>query len=118
VLNSVVPFSLYAFAALHLPASYSAIFYSSTSLFGAAFAALWLAEPMMARKSAGLLTGFGGVALVAGVGGIDMTANVLLAAWPASAQRLATRSWQSLSAGLRATSMHAQSPGRASSLAG
>jgi drug/metabolite transporter (DMT)-like permease len=79
LLNSVLPFSLYAFAALYLPASYSAIFYSSTSLFGAAFAALWLDDTMTMRKAVGLLTGLGGVALVAGVGGLETSANVFLA---------------------------------------
>lgn len=79
VLNSSVPFSLYAFAALYLPASYSAIFNSTTSLFGATFAAIWLADPMTPRKLAGLFMGIGGVALVAGLGGAETDTNFYLA---------------------------------------
>jgi drug/metabolite transporter (DMT)-like permease len=79
VLNSSIPFSLYAFAALYLPASYSAIFNSATSLLGAAFAAIWLAEPMTFRKLIGLAMGVGGVALVAGLGGAETDANFFLA---------------------------------------
>jgi drug/metabolite transporter (DMT)-like permease len=79
VLNSSVPFSLYAFAALYLPASYSAIFNSTTSLFGAAFAAIWLAEPLTPRKLLGLFLGICGVALVAGLGGAETDANFYLA---------------------------------------
>ncbi len=65
VVNSAIPFSLYAFAALHVPAGYSAILNSSAPLFGAVFAALWLAEPLTVRKIAGLAFGCAGVALVA-----------------------------------------------------
>lgn len=79
VVNSAVPFSLFSFAGLYLPASYSAIFNSTTSLFGAILAALWLAEPMTLRKLAGLLMGIGGVALVAGLGGAETDANFFLA---------------------------------------
>ncbi|HEU0075937.1 MAG TPA: DMT family transporter [Dehalococcoidia bacterium] len=79
VLNSSIPFSLYAFAALNLPASYSAIFNSTTSLFGATFAAVWLADPLTPRKLAGLVMGICGVALVAGLGGAETDANFFLA---------------------------------------
>jgi drug/metabolite transporter (DMT)-like permease len=79
VLNSSIPFSLYAFAALYLPASYSAIFNSTTSLFGATFAAIWLADPMTLRRLAGLFLGIAGVALVAGLGGAETDANFYLA---------------------------------------
>lgn len=77
--NSAIPFSLYSFAALYLPASYSAIFNSTTSLFGALFAALLLADPLTPRKLFGLLLGVGGVALVAGLGGVEPDGNFFLA---------------------------------------
>ena len=69
VLNTAIPFSLFAFAARHLPASYSVILNSSTPLFGAIYAALWLNDPLTFRKTVGLLVGTSGAALVAGVGG-------------------------------------------------
>jgi drug/metabolite transporter (DMT)-like permease len=65
LVNSGVPFTLYSFAALHIPAAYSAIFNSSAPLFGAVFAALWLDEPLTTRKLAGLALGMGGVGLTA-----------------------------------------------------
>ncbi len=63
--NSAIPFSLFAFAALHVPAGYSAILNSTSPLFGAIFAALWLGEPLTSRKVAGLTLGILGVGLVA-----------------------------------------------------
>ena len=63
LVNSGVPFSLYSFAALHIPAAYSAIFNSSAPLFGAVFAALWLGERLTLLKAAGLALGIIGVGL-------------------------------------------------------
>ena len=69
LLYSGIPFTLYAFAALHLPASYSAIINSLTPLFAAVFAAIWLSEPFTSSKLAGLALGVFGVTLVAWHGG-------------------------------------------------
>jgi drug/metabolite transporter (DMT)-like permease len=79
VINSAVPFLLYAFAALYLPASYSVILNSSAPLFGAIFAALWLGEKLNARKILGLVVGAAGVALVARAGPVTLTPVVTLA---------------------------------------
>jgi drug/metabolite transporter (DMT)-like permease len=68
-LNSGLPFLLFSFAALHIPASYSALLNATAPLFGAAFAALWLGERVGVRSAAGLLLGVAGVALVASPGG-------------------------------------------------
>src|SRR5512147_1158843 len=64
VVNSSIPFFLYAFAALHIPASYSVIFNSTSPLFGAVFSAIWLNDRLTGRKVAGLLSGAAGVVLV------------------------------------------------------
>jgi len=40
--NSALPFFLFSFAALHIPASYSVILNSTSPLFSAVFAASWL----------------------------------------------------------------------------
>ncbi|MBM4130963.1 DMT family transporter [bacterium] len=70
VVNSAVPFSLYSYAALHIPASYSVILNATAPLFGAVFAAVWLNERLTPRRLAGLAVGTAGVALVArGKGG-------------------------------------------------
>lgn len=70
LLNSGIPFALYAFAALHIPAGYSAIVNAGTPIFGALFAALWLSDKLTPRKILGLLLGVFGVALISGAGTI------------------------------------------------
>ncbi|MFH1143297.1 MAG: DMT family transporter [Candidatus Eisenbacteria bacterium] len=79
VINSAAPFLLYAFAALHLPASYSVILNSSAPLFGAVFAAAWLGETLTVRKILALLLGAAGVALVARAGPVAFTPLTALA---------------------------------------
>jgi drug/metabolite transporter (DMT)-like permease len=68
IVNSAVPFVLFAYAALHIPASHSAILNSTAPLFGALLAPLVLGEPLTARKLAGLVAGMAGVALVSNAG--------------------------------------------------
>lgn len=65
IVNSAIPFALYCFAAIHVPASLSSVLNSTSPLFGALFAALWLDERLGWRKAAGLLLGVLGVVLVA-----------------------------------------------------
>jgi drug/metabolite transporter (DMT)-like permease len=72
VVNSSLPFVLYAFAALYIPASYSVILNSVAPLFAALFAPFLLADPLTPRKLAGLLSGALGVALVSGAGPIEL----------------------------------------------
>lgn len=74
IVNSSLPFSLYAFAAKHIPASYSVIFNSTSPLFGAVFSAIWLSDRLTIRKIAGLISGAVGVALVSKVGGAKIDA--------------------------------------------
>ena len=68
IANSTVPFMLYAFAALYLPASYSVILNAMTPLFTALLAVPLLGERLTAAKVAGLFAGVAGVALVSGAG--------------------------------------------------
>jgi drug/metabolite transporter (DMT)-like permease len=68
VANSTLPFLLYAFAALHIPASYSVILNSTTPLFTALFAVPFLGERLTPAKLAGLASGAAGVALVSNAG--------------------------------------------------
>ncbi len=64
LINSGIPFFLYSFAALYIPASYSAIVNSSAPLFGALFSALWLNDRLTLNKLFGLALGMTGVALI------------------------------------------------------
>ncbi len=72
IVNSSIPFLLYAFAALHIPASYSVIFNSTSPLFGAVFSAMWLSERLTRKRVSGLLLGATGVTLVSKVGAAQM----------------------------------------------
>ena len=66
--NSTIPFVLFGFAALHLPASYLAIFNSTTPHFTALLAVPFLGERLTIAKIAGLFAAVGGVALVSKAG--------------------------------------------------
>jgi drug/metabolite transporter (DMT)-like permease len=73
-IGSALPFTLFAFAALHLPVGLSAILNASAPLFGALLGAIWLNEALTTRKLAGLALGIAGVGLVSGVGGSSLDA--------------------------------------------
>jgi len=79
LLNSAVPFVLYSMAALYLPASMEAIFNSLSPMFGAVFAALWLGEPLTARKVTGLALGIAGVVVTSGLGAVTVSTTAVLA---------------------------------------
>lgn len=72
IVNCALPFSLYAFAGMHIPASYSVVINSTTPLFTALFSALWLGQRFTIQKAFAMLTGALGVALVAKVGPADL----------------------------------------------
>jgi len=71
VVNSTLPFLFYAFAALHIPASYSVILNATTPLLTALLAVPWLGERLGVAKIGGLLAGVAGVALVARAGPVS-----------------------------------------------
>jgi drug/metabolite transporter (DMT)-like permease len=64
VVNCAAPFVLYAYAAVHLPASYLVILNATSPLFGAIVAAAVLGDRLHVVKLAGLAAGIVGVALV------------------------------------------------------
>ena len=59
-----LPFALYAFAAMHAPASLLSIVNSTSPIFGLAWSAAFRDERITARKTVGLVLGVAGVALV------------------------------------------------------
>ncbi len=68
VVNSAIPFLLYSYAALHIPASYSAILNAATPSFAMLLSVGFLGERLTAPKVAGLISGAAGVALVSNAG--------------------------------------------------
>jgi drug/metabolite transporter (DMT)-like permease len=64
VLNCALPFVLWGYAALHLPASYLVILNAMTPLWVALLAALFVRERMGGGKAFGLVAGLAGVVLV------------------------------------------------------
>lgn len=65
VLNSALPFLMFAYAAQTLSASLMAILNSSSPIFGAVVAAVWLRQPVGRAAAAGLALGVAGVATLA-----------------------------------------------------
>jgi drug/metabolite transporter (DMT)-like permease len=77
MVNSGIPFLLFSYAALTIPASYSAVLNAMAPLFGAIF--LWRLErePLSPRKMAGIGVGIIGVALMSRLGPVPMTVATL-----------------------------------------
>jgi drug/metabolite transporter (DMT)-like permease len=82
VVNSSLPFVLFAYAALIIPASYSVILNSTTPLFTAVLAVPLLGERLTFAKIAGLFAGAAGVAFVSRAGPIaaDLDLGMAVAA--------------------------------------
>ncbi|MBC3933888.1 DMT family transporter [Undibacterium rugosum] len=78
-INSALPFAMYAYAAQHMPAGYSAIMNATTPLWGAVMGALFLSEAFTVRKLAGLLVGVLGVALLVKLGPVVWSTELMLA---------------------------------------
>jgi drug/metabolite transporter (DMT)-like permease len=80
LLSVALPFLLFAWAALHLPAGYSALLNATAVVFGM-FASAWMKEDTLTlRKIIGCICGFGGVMLIVGLGPVEPSATVFLAA--------------------------------------
>ena len=65
LINSAIPFALYAWAVLHITTGLASILNATVPLFGAIVAWLWLGERIGHLRSLGLAIGFLGVALLA-----------------------------------------------------
>jgi drug/metabolite transporter (DMT)-like permease len=79
-LNSALPFVLFSYAALTLPAGYSAIVNATSPLWGALVGAIVLGEKLTGRKVAGLFAGIVGVAFLVRLGPAQFNAQVMIAA--------------------------------------
>lgn len=63
-MNTALPFVLYAYAAIHIPAGLSAVLNATAPIWGALLAAALLRERLTLARSLGLLFGIAGVALI------------------------------------------------------
>ncbi|WP_417791746.1 DMT family transporter [Stutzerimonas xanthomarina] len=80
MINSGVPFALYALAAQFLPTGYSAIFNATTPMMGVLIGALFFAEALTAAKLVGVLFGLSGVALLTRTGPVAFDLQLLIGA--------------------------------------
>jgi drug/metabolite transporter (DMT)-like permease len=80
LVNNVLPFLCFAWAASVLPASYLAVVNGMVPLWSGVIAGPVLKEPLGARRIAGFLLGIAGVALIVNLGPIEVTPRTLLAA--------------------------------------
>ncbi|MEL6927909.1 MAG: DMT family transporter, partial [Cyanobacteria bacterium J06600_6] len=65
-INLAIPFVLFAFAALYLPAGFSSILNAAAPLFGTIIAGVWLKEKLSLGQFIGLAVGFMGVTVLVG----------------------------------------------------
>ncbi len=65
VVNSAIPFYLFAYSTLTLTAGYASILNATAPMFAAVIAWLWLSHKLTALQSAGIVTGIVGVAVLA-----------------------------------------------------
>src|SRR4051812_46947853 len=80
LVNNVLPFVCFAFAATALPASYLAVVNGMVPLWSAVIAAPVLKEPLGARRVAGFALGVAGVALIVRLGPVALDLRTMLAA--------------------------------------
>jgi drug/metabolite transporter (DMT)-like permease len=79
VVNNVLPFACFAYAATALPASYLAVMNGLVPLWSAVMAAPLLKERLGAHRLAGFVLGIAGVALIVNLGPIALDAHTIAA---------------------------------------
>ena len=77
--NSAFPFVLFAYAALHLPAGYSAVLNAIAPLFAAVFSIFMLGERLTWRIVVGAIVAMAGISLMVQLGPVTPTKDTLLA---------------------------------------
>ena len=85
LVNNVLPFICFAWAATVLPASYLAVMNGMVPLWSAIISAPVLKEPLGAGRIAGFVLGVAGVALIVNLGPVELNAHTISAAISAMA---------------------------------
>jgi drug/metabolite transporter (DMT)-like permease len=80
MVNNVLPFICFAYAATALPASYLAVMNGMVPLWSAVISVPVLKEPLSASRIVGFLLGIAGITLIVKLGPIELTAHTALAA--------------------------------------
>jgi len=75
VVGSALPFTLLAWGEQHVSSALTSVLNASTPLFAAVFVAAFLGERLRAVQIAGLLLGFVGVGVAAGLAGADLAGS-------------------------------------------
>lgn len=75
--NTAVPFSLFAWSALHVPSAYMATMNSLAPIFTAVFGFIMLGEGLSWTRIGAFVLGLFGVAVLVGIGPIDVTPWVI-----------------------------------------
>lgn len=78
LLNCAIPFFLYAYAALSIPASYSVVINATTPFFAALLSAFFLNERLTLKKNLSILCGILGVGIVARIGAQELSTSFIL----------------------------------------
>lgn len=78
IINSGVPFLMYAVAALWLPAGYSAILNATTPLMGALIGFSFFHEVLTLRKWVGVMLGLVGIGLTTTTGEVDLSGQLAI----------------------------------------
>ena len=78
-LNAAIPFSLIAWAELHITASLAAILVATLPLFTALVSAVWLKEALTRKKVLGLMLGLVGVTILSGWSPLTLSPTTALA---------------------------------------
>lgn len=90
IINSAIPFALFAWAVLHIATGLTSILNATVPLFGALIAWIWLGDRITLLRWAGLALGFGGVALLAWRAPAGLVTQTGNAAWAVGACLLAS----------------------------
>jgi drug/metabolite transporter (DMT)-like permease len=79
--NTGVPFALFSYAAIHIPAGYSAILNALMPIWAAFFSAAMLGERLTWRVFAGVAVAMAGIAMLVQLGPVEIDRKLILAAF-------------------------------------